>query len=131
MTPSRDANCLIRSKIDKRRGHFSPVAKFQGTFTEAASGHHTDRIRSATIDLDISHKPLAVFSARIINAEPRAAEHRQAHSEDLSGAKMPMCDFGLPQQLVKSIHTCMVVPTSNSPLARSLSALRKDTYAET
>src|SRR5579863_6411975 len=99
-----DADCFAGADIDERGRNFSPVAELESALAEATACNYGNRIGGAAVDLDKSHKALAIFSAGIFDAEFGKTEHRQAHSEHLPGAEMAMGLFGVAQIFVEGIH---------------------------
>src|ERR1700690_645786 len=95
---------VLYSQIDERRGHLSPVAKFQGALAETASGDHGDGVGGAAVDFDEGDQTLAIFSARIFDAELLKPQHGQANAEHLPGAEMAVSDFGFAKIFVKGKH---------------------------
>ena len=55
-------------EVDKRRSHLAPVAKLQRALTQSASGDDADGIGGAAVDFDEGDQPLAILSARVIDA---------------------------------------------------------------
>ena len=70
-----DADRFAGVHVHECGGHFAPVAEFQGALAEAASGDHGDRVGGAAVDFDECDEALAVFAARIVDAELLQAEH--------------------------------------------------------
>ncbi len=81
----------------KGRGHLSPVAEFQGALAETASGDHGDGVGGAAVDFDEGDEALAVFSARVFDAQFVEAQHGQAHAQHLPGAEMAVGLFGFAE----------------------------------
>src|SRR6185437_5845960 len=48
------------AKIEKARRHLPPVTKFQRALAQAATRHHSNRIRRTAVDLDECNQPLPV-----------------------------------------------------------------------
>ena len=64
-----DADGFAGADVDEGGGHLSPVAKFQGALAEAASGDDGDGVGGAAVDFDEGDQALAVFTARVFDAE--------------------------------------------------------------
>jgi len=60
---------LLNAEVDEGGGHFAPVAEFESAFDEATSGNDGDGIGRAAVDFDEGHEALAVFAARVVDAE--------------------------------------------------------------
>ena len=105
---SRDAHGAAAFDIDKRRRHLAPVAKLQRAFAETAAGDDGDGIRGAAVNLHEYDQALAIFSARIGQAESSASQHRHTHAEHLAGAEMAVGNFRFLQQLVHILHVSRV-----------------------
>src|ERR1700738_2685664 len=64
-----DADGFAGAQVDEGRGHLSPVAKFQGALSETASGDDGDGVGGAAVDFDERDQTLAIFSARVFDAQ--------------------------------------------------------------
>ncbi len=92
------------AQINEGRGHLSPVAKFQGALSETASGDHGDGVGGAAVDFDERDQTLAIFSARVFDAQLLQSQHGQAHAENLAGAEMAVGEFGFAKIIVEGKH---------------------------
>ena len=90
---------LPSGEIDEGRGHLAPVAELERALAQPAAGHHADRVGGAAVDLDKGDQALAIAAARLLDAQASAAQHRHAHTQDLSRAKMAVGDFGLAAEV--------------------------------
>src|SRR5712692_1957405 len=101
----RDANRLSGADVHEGGGDLAPVAELQGALAEAATGDDGDGVGGAAVNLHKSDQTLAVFTARIVDAQPGQAEHGQAHTQDLSGAEMAVGLFGVAEIFVEGFHS--------------------------
>lgn len=104
-----DANGFAGFEINKGCGHFSPVAEFQSTFAEAASGNDADGIGGAAVYLDVCDKPLTMLALGIVETELIQSVKSHANAENLSGAEMAVSDLGLFEKGVETLHTDSVL----------------------
>ena len=99
-----DSHTSILREVNERRCHLSPVAKFERTLPQAASGHHCDGIGSTAIDLDEGDETLPVGAERIFNLQGLEPQKGHTHSEDLASAHVTMNRFSPLEKGVESIH---------------------------
>jgi len=83
---------------------FSPVAEFQGTLAEAASGDDGYGVGGAAVDLYERDEALAVSAVRIVDAEFLKAQHGKTHAEDLAGAEVAVGFLGIAEVFVEGFH---------------------------
>jgi len=102
---SRDANRLASADVDKRSCDFAPVAELQRALAKAAASDDGDGIGGATVDFHKSNETLAVLATGIFDAELCQAEHGQAHAENLTGAQVSVCLFGVAEVFVERFHS--------------------------
>ena len=91
-------------EVDEGCRHLAPVAKFERPFAQPATGDDADGIGGAAIDLDEGDQALAVPSARFLDAQARASQHRHTHAQHLARAQMSMGDPGFFKKLIESWH---------------------------
>ncbi len=70
--------------------NFAEVPKLEGSFTEAAAGHHRNGICGAPIDLDERHQTLPISALRLEDPEQFETMDGQPQPENLSRAHVPM-----------------------------------------
>src|SRR5260370_32899064 len=78
--------------IHESRRSLSPVAKLQSAFAQSTARDHRDSVGGAAVDLNKSDETLAVFAARVIDAEFLQPEHREPHCK---GLPRPRLSLGL------------------------------------
>src|SRR6266404_2301643 len=101
--PGGDADGPAGREIDESGGDFAPVAKFQSALAETAVGDERDGVGDAPVDFNVRNDALALGD-RIVDAEFAQAEHREAHAEDLAGAKVAVGDRGELEIFSESLH---------------------------
>src|SRR5215472_5927516 len=118
-----DANRLSALHVDKRCGHFSPVAEFKGALAEPASRDHAYGVGRAAVDFDEGDETLAVFAVRVVDAEFLQTQHREAHAQDLAGTEVTVGLFGVAKVFVEGFHKSAL---SFQPSAFSLAPITGD-----
>lgn len=108
-----DADGSAALEIDEGCCHLAPVAELEGALAEAASGDDSNSIGRAAVDFYIGNEALAIFAARLVDAQALAAQHCHAHAEDLSGAEMAMRYLGQRQECIEGVHISMVCLSSS------------------
>src|SRR5882672_5701731 len=98
-----DARAFEAGQIFGLDCDFDPVAKFQSAFAETAVGDERDGVGDAPVDFNVGNDALALGD-RIVDAEFAQAEHREAHAEDLAGAKVAVGDRGELEIFSESLH---------------------------
>lgn len=123
----RKIRILRIAKIEKRGRHLAPVAELKCPLAQTAAGHNPDSVRGTTIDLDKGNETLAVSALWVVDAEPAAAKHRHAHTENLSGAEVTVGNFSFAEELVKGLHRVMIggIRPVNQVRLRAASCIRR------
>ena len=117
-----NANRISALNINECRCYLSPVAKFQSTLAETASGYDADGVGRTAVDLDDRNEPLAVLAVRIIDAKFFQSQHSETHTEDLPGAEVAVGLFGVAEVFVEGFHNLAV---SSQPSGFSLTSTRR------
>src|SRR5260370_30425261 len=73
--------------MDEGAGACARVAEVQGALAEEAIRDESDSIGDAAVDFNVGDEALAL-SGGVVDAEFAQTEHREAHPEDLPGAKV-------------------------------------------
>ena len=84
------------AQIAESRSYFPEIAKFQGSLSQAAAGHHRDSIGHAAIDLDEGHQALSVGARGVIQGEHAQTIKGHPQAQNLPGAQVSV---GLLRQL--------------------------------
>src|SRR5207253_11363468 len=98
------ANRLACTDVHECSRHLAPIAKLQGTLPQAAASDDGNSVSGATVDFDEGDEALAVFTARIINAQFLQPEHCHAHTENLPRAKVAMGLLGVMKIFIEGFH---------------------------
>jgi len=93
-----------RAAVPRSTKVAAPVAKFEGALAETATGNDGDSVGGATVNFYKGDQSLAIFAARIFDAERGEPEHRQTHAEHLTGTEMAVGDFSFAEVLVEGEH---------------------------
>jgi hypothetical protein len=101
----RDADCFAGFEVDKSRGDFSPIAKFEGALTQSAAGDDSDGIGHTAVNLNEGNQALAILAVGIVKAEQLEAKHGHANAEYLAGAQVSMGYFRITQKFVKRLQS--------------------------
>jgi hypothetical protein len=73
--PGGDADGAIGLEIDKGRCHFAPVAKFERTLAQAATGDDANGISGTAVDFHKGDQAFAVPATRLLDPQPSATQH--------------------------------------------------------
>ena len=83
-----DPHRSLRGEIDKRRGHFTPVPELERPLAQPASGYDGNGVGGAAVNLHKGDETLAIFAARIVDAQQFQPEHGQSDPQHLPGTQM-------------------------------------------
>ncbi len=100
-----NADRFSAAYIDKRGGHFAPIAKLERALAQTTACHNCNRIGRASVDLYKSDQPLAIFSVRIFDAEFLQSEHGHTHTEHLPSTEVSMGLLGIAEIFVEGFHS--------------------------
>src|SRR4030088_1877670 len=84
----RNADGFAAANIHESRRNFSPVAKLQRAFAQAATSDNGDSVSGTPVNLNKGDETLAIFAVRVIDAELLQPEHREPHAKNLPGTEM-------------------------------------------
>src|SRR3972149_3139808 len=98
----QNSDRLLRFRVDKGRRHLAVGEEFQGSLTQRTTSDGLNGIGRTAINLHEHHKFFA--SLRLVDADPTAPGHGQAHAEYLSRAAMTVAGRGFIQQFFQAAH---------------------------
>src|ERR1019366_2808718 len=99
-----DPHRALRGEIDKGRRHFSPVTEFERPLAQPAAGHDGNRIGGAAVNLHKGNETLAIFAARVVDAQQFQPKHGQPDAQHLAGTEMSVGFLSVAQQFVKALQ---------------------------
>jgi hypothetical protein len=89
-TPAQPPEPPCSLEVAERGRHFAEVAKFQGALPHPAARYYRDGVGGATVDLNERDEALPVLSGWVVQPEEFQPVEREAQTEDLSGAHVPV-----------------------------------------
>ena len=94
-----------RREIKKRSRHLAPVAELQRPLAQPASGHQSNCIRGAPVDLDKRNQSFAIRSPRVRNPQPLQAQQCHTNAQNLPRAQVPVRRLRLHEKFVQRFHS--------------------------
>ena len=117
-----------RVQIDKGSSHLAPVAEFNGPLPQPAARHDANGVCGAAVNLDKGDQALAIRTFRVIDPKTLTAKHRHPDAQDLTGAEVPMGNFGFAQESIKGLHKLMILPETRAMFSRPLHDVARGRY---